>query len=1076
MKRVRLHHRAAAIAAFASAAVSILCSTARALPEPQEMLFTREQLDAVREADRGRVPTGLDNCIVVSTGTGQDGTGVDPQLPETFNNRDTSHYARGTTLIWHILVNHDGGTWSQSEISYVGGRSAIAKDYFRDFAPGIAYIRFDHEDEPGFYYYTPTVDYEIIVGGEHWGDWVNDACIALGVVDANGDGYYSDDLTLGLQSWGGWDNVIAVFQVADVHFRANASIERGACQVPFDEPWQTYAHEWGHCYGACDEYEENGGCNGNDCDWICQSWYLNDDVPNGNCEVGGCPSGVCLMKDHYAGGNQAPCAYTVRNWAWVDSNDDGLLDGTVWNDNGVEANMYELFHNGYFIHTNTTWGMVANQRWTSWSAIGVRSRGTANYQLDVYADNNHRWLNASSSMPGQEIDFVVGDFNHNVLSQDHIRLRRVSGTGQYVLAYESGTGMLYPDGVERAGSWANYNVVRCYDVPLIGGETIGFTLDIDTPGLDMGMALFRANGEYWAGRAAAQWEEDDWPAGLSESYVYTVPSDGVYGLVVWSNNEVAGDFSITIGPTMYALAEETPTSSYLDLSLYSFTPNAFSWAVAACRPGASTNLRLQLYEDSHFENRLETSDDYANVEFIAADYNPSKSTDYLRVLRQSGADFKRTEWEQDDEVLVGFETNVWDEDHICKVWDVSLTAGQTYMFRQYESADPIHAGIYLMSSADGDRYVQKSEAEASSISGGADGQWFLYTPAATDWYGFVMTTNDAVSSGSYTVGVGPRISMAPKIAYMYNDEVIWADVPDVNFWSVAAMRAGGGSEGQPNVWACPGFDNDCFETGDDAGPGIRYVVIDGRRAPNQPYYPRFDRTSGTGQQIVMYDNANQQSITFDDPNTVETADGAFSVQTIVNMWDLNVRVAPIRLEISVTPLAPGMDVGLALFSSSATDYILPSYAALASANDHGVDGEERIVVSLSATGIYGLVVVNQNGAPGSYRIEVRNWELSDVADGLEPREPSFRSIGSTPSMGSVPFEIALVERATVDVGVFDVRGRRVRDLAIGTLDPGVHALTWDGRDDAGNWVASGPYFVTMTAGERRHTVKVIRTD
>jgi hypothetical protein len=65
---------------------------------------------------------------------------------------------------------------------------------------------------------------------------------------------------------------------------------------------------------------------------------------------------------------------------------------------------------------------------------------------------------------------------------------------------------------------------------------------------------------------------------------------------------------------------------------------------------------------------------------------------------------------------------------------------------------------------------------------------------------------------------------------------------------------------------------------------------------------------------------------------------------------------------------------------------------------------------------------------------------------------------------ATPFAGALVQ-AGLEVTVFDIRGRRV--AAIDTVDPlnggGALELTWDGRDDAGQPVASGIYFVSARA-------------
>ena len=57
----------------------------------------------------------------------------------------------------------------------------------------------------------------------------------------------------------------------------------------------------------------------------------------------------------------------------------------------------------------------------------------------------------------------------------------------------------------------------------------------------------------------------------------------------------------------------------------------------------------------------------------------------------------------------------------------------------------------------------------------------------------------------------------------------------------------------------------------------------------------------------------------------------------------------------------------------------------------------------------------------------------------------------------------------VDIGVYDIAGRRVRTLARGPQSPGRHVTSWDGRDERGAEVRSGMYFVRVRIGtELRH--------
>ena len=53
-----------------------------------------------------------------------------------------------------------------------------------------------------------------------------------------------------------------------------------------------------------------------------------------------------------------------------------------------------------------------------------------------------------------------------------------------------------------------------------------------------------------------------------------------------------------------------------------------------------------------------------------------------------------------------------------------------------------------------------------------------------------------------------------------------------------------------------------------------------------------------------------------------------------------------------------------------------------------------------------------------------------------------------------------------DVSLYDLQGRKVRSLASGRYPVGVQTVTWDGRTDAGQFAASGAYFLRLSDGGR----------
>ena len=79
-----------------------------------------------------------------------------------------------------------------------------------------------------------------------------------------------------------------------------------------------------------------------------------------------------------------------------------------------------------------------------------------------------------------------------------------------------------------------------------------------------------------------------------------------------------------------------------------------------------------------------------------------------------------------------------------------------------------------------------------------------------------------------------------------------------------------------------------------------------------------------------------------------------------------------------------------------------------------------------------------------------------------------------PSSGVVTIEWGLSAAARVDLSVFDVQGRRVRRLADGEQSAGRKVASWDGRDDRGLPVASGPYLVRLRIGSQVFRTTLLR--
>jgi hypothetical protein len=74
---------------------------------------------------------------------------------------------------------------------------------------------------------------------------------------------------------------------------------------------------------------------------------------------------------------------------------------------------------------------------------------------------------------------------------------------------------------------------------------------------------------------------------------------------------------------------------------------------------------------------------------------------------------------------------------------------------------------------------------------------------------------------------------------------------------------------------------------------------------------------------------------------------------------------------------------------------------------------------------------------------------------------------------TVKLDFALPKQTDVQLGVYDIVGRRIALLANGTLPAGPYHREWNGLDDRGNKVHSGVYFYRLRAGNEVRKVQSI---
>ncbi len=99
--------------------------------------------------------------------------------------------------------------------------------------------------------------------------------------------------------------------------------------------------------------------------------------------------------------------------------------------------------------------------------------------------------------------------------------------------------------------------------------------------------------------------------------------------------------------------------------------------------------------------------------------------------------------------------------------------------------------------------------------------------------------------------------------------------------------------------------------------------------------------------------------------------------------------------------------------------------------------------------------------------------VAGVPIGLDPLAGALKALPN-PTRGSADISFVLVAPGHVDIQVYDVLGTAVRTLARGLKSVGPQSVSWNGRNDRGDRVDPGVYFVKLMSGDRVRSTKVVR--
>jgi hypothetical protein len=89
-----------------------------------------------------------------------------------------------------------------------------------------------------------------------------------------------------------------------------------------------------------------------------------------------------------------------------------------------------------------------------------------------------------------------------------------------------------------------------------------------------------------------------------------------------------------------------------------------------------------------------------------------------------------------------------------------------------------------------------------------------------------------------------------------------------------------------------------------------------------------------------------------------------------------------------------------------------------------------------------------------------------------PRSTMLTVIYPNPFNPRVTIGYELAEAGSVELAIFDLRGRSIQVVESGSRPVGRHQVTWDGRDDEERAVPAGTYFCRLRTPHKSQTKKL----
>jgi hypothetical protein len=264
-----------------------------------------------------------------------------------------------------------------------------------------------------------------------------------------------------------------------------------------------------------------------------------------------------------------------------------------------------------------------------------------------------------------------------------------------------------------------------------------------------------------------------------------------------------------------------------------------------------------------------------------------------------------------------------------------------------------------------------------------------------------------------------------------------------------------------------------FRTPDESsarGPGLTDVVV--ADAENTSITLDVGLYKSAGSSTVKAHTVSSRYLAGAGGGTNSFGPFSLGVDSLVALFQLD-NVSATNRTITLVNLSGGANLDFMLFGHTDPTRLYNPGQAATMATTNGDGGNE--LYSGSVPGKPALAVYKASASDVSKKALFR----IDVTDGVTaaetelPARVAFAPVAPNPARVDATLRFDLPREALVDLGVYDLGGRRVSTLSNGMWSAGRHALHWGLQGNDGRTLASGVYLVRFRSGEHQQTQRLL---